>query len=66
MILNNRLENSIPSNNLIDDTHIGLKNNCRTSDHMFIPQTLIDKYVKKLKSPLYVSFVDLRKAYDSV
>ena len=66
MILNNRLENSITSNNLIDDTHIGFKNNCRTSDHMFIQQTLIDKYVKKLKTPLYVCFVDLRKAYDSV
>ena len=33
---------------------------------MFILQTLIDKYVKKLKSPLYVCFVDFRKAYDSV
>ena len=33
---------------------------------MFILQTLIDKYVKKLKSPLYVCFVDFRKTYDSV
>ena len=33
---------------------------------MFILQTLIDKYVKKLKSPLYVCFVDFRKAYNSV
>ena len=33
---------------------------------MFILQTLIDKYVKKLKSPLHVCFVDFRKAYDSV
>ena len=33
---------------------------------MFILQTLIDKYVKKLRSPLYVCFVDFRKAYDSV
>ena len=35
-------------------------------DHMFIMTTLIDKYVKKLKSPLNVCFVDFRKAYDSV
>ena len=66
IILSNRLEKFITSNNLIDDTQIGFKKNCRTSDHMFILQTLIDKYVKKLKSPLYVCFVDFRKAYDSV
>ena len=33
---------------------------------MFILRTLIDKYVKKLKSPLYVCFVDIKKAYNSV
>ena len=66
IILNNRLEKFITSNNLIDDTQIGFKKNCRTSDYMFILQTLIDKYVKKLKSPLYVCFVDFRKAYNSV
>ena len=66
IILNNKLEKFITSNKLIDDTQIGFKKNCRTSDHMFILQTLIDKYVKKLKSPLYVCFVDFRKAYDSV
>ena len=33
---------------------------------MFILTTLIDKYVKKLKLPLYVCFVDFKKAYDSV
>ena len=49
IILNNRLEKIITSNNLIDDTQIGFKKNCRTSGHMFIEQTLIDKYVKKLK-----------------
>ena len=33
---------------------------------MFTLTTLIDKYVKKLKSPLFVCFVDFKKAYDSV
>ena len=64
IILNNGLEKFITSNNLQDVTQIGFKKNCRTSDDMFILQTLIDKCVKKLKSPLYV--VDFRKAYDSV
>lgn len=66
IILNSRLEKFIKANNLIDDTQIGFKKNCRTTDHMFVLRTLIDKYVKKLKSPLYVCFVDFRKAYDSV
>ena len=66
MILNNRIENFIASNNLIDDTQIGFKKNGRRSDHMFILQTLIEKYVKELKSSLHVCFVDFRKAYDSV
>ena len=61
IILNNRLEKFITSNNLIDDTQIGFKKNCRTSDHMFILQTLIDRYVKKLKSPLYVCLWILEK-----
>ena len=33
---------------------------------MFILTILVDKYVKKLKSPLYVCFVDFKEAYDSV
>ena len=33
---------------------------------MFILTTLIDKYVKKLKTPLYVCFGDFKKAYDCV
>ena len=45
---------------------IGFQKGCRTADHMFILTTLIDKYVKKLKTPLYVCFVDFKKAYDCV
>ena len=51
---------------MIDNTQTGFKKGCRTVDHIFILTTLIDKYVKKLKSPLYVCFADLKKAYDSV
>ena len=66
IVLKNRLEQFVQENTLIDDTQIGFKRNCRTSDHMFVLRTLIDKYVKKLKTPLYVCFVDFKKAYDSV
>ena len=64
MILTNRLESFAKDNQLIDNTQIGFKKGCRTADHMFILTTLIDKYVKKLKTPLYVCFVDFKKAYD--
>ncbi|MCU7800906.1 MAG: reverse transcriptase family protein [gamma proteobacterium symbiont of Lucinoma myriamae] len=66
IVLKNRLEVFVKDNNLIDDTQIGFKKDCRTVDHMFILRALLDKYIKKLKSPLYVCFVDFKKAYDSV
>ena len=66
MVLTNRLESFAKDNQLIDNTQIGFKMGSRTVDHMFILTILIDTYVKKLKSPLYVSFVDFKKAYDSV
>ena len=66
MILTHRLESFAKDNQLIDDTQIGFRKGSRTVDHMFLLTTLVDKYVKKLKSPLYVCFVDFRKAYDSV
>ena len=66
MVLTNRLESFAKDNQLIDNTQIGFKKGSRTVDHMFILTTPIDKYVKKLKSPLYVCFVNFKKAYDSV
>ena len=65
-ILTNMLESCAKDNHWIDDTQNGFKKGSRTVDHVFILTTFIDKCVKKLKSPLYVCFVDFRKAYDSV
>lgn len=38
----------------------------RTSDHIFILQTLINKYLYGQNKNLYVCFVDFRRAFDSV
>ena len=38
---------------------------CRTADHNFLLQTLIEK-TKKSKKKLYVAFIDFKKAYDTV
>jgi hypothetical protein len=42
-----------------------LKESCRTSDHIYILKTLINKYSNKCKNNLYVCFVDFKKVFDS-
>ena len=37
-----------------------------TSDHVFLLQTIIEKVVNKGKKKLYVAFIDVKKAYDTV
>lgn len=65
-ILNTRLENYLSDNNIIHETQIGFRRKSRTSDHMFILRTLIDKTVKGDKKKLYACFVDFTKAFDSL
>ena len=64
-VLFNRLDNFIESNNIIGYEQIGFKKGCRTSDHVLTLKTLIDKAFKSRKY-LYVCFVDLSKAFDTV
>ena len=52
MILNTRLDTYLDENNIIDVSQIGFKKNARTSDHMFVLKTLIDKYINQPGSPL--------------
>ena len=67
IILNSRLEKYIEDKNIIPDNQIGFRKKARTSDHMFILKTLMEKYVTNKNSrPLYLCFVDFKKAYDSV
>ena len=39
---------------------------CRTTDHMFVLKTLIDKYVERNSKPLYACFVDFKSAFNTV
>lgn len=66
MVLNARLDKYLEENNIIDDSQIGFKKHARTSDHMFILKSLIDKYTNKPGGRLYTCFVDFRKAFDTV
>ena len=68
-ILNKRLVNFLEENNIYKPNQIAFRTGRRTSDHIFVLQTLLDKYVKNnntKQSKLFVCFVDLRKAFDTV
>ena len=49
-ILNNRLQNYLDTNKIINPCHIGFQPNARTVDHLFILRTLIEKY-RRMKKP---------------
>lgn len=44
----------------------GFQKNLRTEDNIFILKTLLDKYVKKNKSSMYVAFIDFKKFFDTI
>jgi hypothetical protein len=58
--------NALEINKVISFNQGGFRSGYRTTDHIFIWKTLINKYLHKLKSKLYVCFVDLKKAFDSI
>ena len=64
-ILNNRLDDFILKHKIIDSKQIGFKRGARTSDHMFILRSLIEKYTKD-DGKLFVCFIDFKKAFDLV
>ena len=65
-VLSNRLIEFIQENNIISDHRAAFKKNCRTSDHVFVMKSIINKYCIQKKGKLYTCFVDFRKAFDSV
>ena len=66
LILLNRLVTYIEEKHLISEYQIGFMKGARTSDHIFLLQTIIEKVVKKKKTKLYAAFIDFSKAYDTV
>ena len=59
-ILHSRIDKFIKEHNLVDHNQIGFQKGSRTSDHMFVLKTLIDKYTAK-NGRLYACFVDFKK-----
>ena len=66
LILLGRLEEKIYEKHPISINQIGFKKGHRTSDHILVLKTIIDKFVKNDKKKLFVAFIDFRKAYDRV
>ena len=66
MILNSRQDMFLEDHQIIDNVQIGFTKNARTSDHMFIMKSLIDKSININTGKLYSCFVDFRKTFDSV
>lgn len=64
-IINTRLEWWAESNNILNITQFGFRKNRRTTDAIFIMNSLIQHYNKR-KRILYACFIDFRKAFDSV
>ena len=64
-VLLHRLEFKNEAMNQNDSFQFGFKKNCRTSDNLFLLQSIIEKQKFKQK-PLYVCFVDFTKAFDYI
>ena len=64
-ILNKRLWEWTESNKKINDSQFGIRRNRRTTDALFIIHT-ISLFAVRQKKPLFLSFIDLSKAFDSV
>jgi hypothetical protein len=62
-VLNNRLKDKFEET--LNVNQIGFRKNYRTSDHIFVLKTLIEKYVKE-NGKFYTCFVDFQKAFDKI
>ena len=65
-LLQNRLITHLERHNFFSPFQAGFRPDHRTTDHIFAIKTIINKYVYKLKKPVYGCFVDFAKAFDSV
>ena len=65
-ILNKRLYEWLEDNNKITETQAGFRKGHSTTDQFFTLYSIIHKCLSKQGGKLYVAFIDLRKAFDSV
>ncbi len=66
LVLRRRLTTFCETENLIDERQSSHRKGSRTTDNVFLLKTLWEKYCKSQNQPLYVGFIDFKKAFDSV
>jgi len=64
-IVNKRLVFQTEASDEIDPNQFGFTRGCRTSDNVFIIDTLIS-YQKSMRKNLFITFIDFSKAFDFV
>jgi hypothetical protein len=65
-VLNDRFDKFLEEHKIISRFQIGFAKKSRTTDHMFVLKSLIDKYINKKGGKLFACFVDFRRAFDTV
>ena len=67
-IINERIGKELENKNFIKPEQTGFRKNHRTSDHIFVLKTIVDKYVLNSRKgdKLFACFIDLKKAFDTV
>lgn len=65
-ILNMRLYSWLEENDKISEAQAGFRRGYSTVDHVFTLYAATQKYLLKKGSKMYVAFIDLRKAFDTV
>ena len=66
IIMNTRLKAFCEQHSIINDRQSSHKDGTRTVDNVLIIKSLFEKYCMKGKTKLYASFIDFRKAFDSI
>ena len=66
LIILERLEKRIKKFHPLSPNQIGFKKGHRTSDHMFVLNSIVNKIVRNEKGKLFAAFIDFRKAFDRV
>ena len=65
-ILNKGLYDWLEDNNNIEETQAGSRRGYPTTDHVFTLNAITQKHLSKRGVKLYVTFIDLRKAFVSM
>ena len=65
-ILNRRLYEWAEDNGKLLENQAGFRRNYSTTDHIFTLYAITQKYLSKKGGKLYVAFVDLKQAFDTV